>query len=101
MIDSLSETLISLADAARSCPTRRSGKRPHLSCVYRWTTVGCKGVVLESIQVGGTRCTSREALRRFFGELTAAKANQPAPQVRRADSASVRQAERALAAVGI
>ncbi len=54
-----------------------------------------------SIQVGGTRCTSREALRRFFGELTAAKANQPAPQVRRADSASVRQAERALAAVGI
>lgn len=70
-IDPLSETLITLADAAKLLPARRGGRRPHLSCLYRWTASGCKGVILESIQVGGTRCTSKEALARFLGRLTA------------------------------
>lgn len=69
-IDPLSESIISLSDAARSLPRRRAGKKVHTSCVYRWTTRGCKGVILESIQVGGTRCTSKEALARFFERLT-------------------------------
>jgi len=71
-IDPNSEHLISLTDAARLLPARRKGKKPHVSCVYRWTVTGCRGVVLESIQVGGTRCTSREALGRFFEALTLA-----------------------------
>jgi hypothetical protein len=70
MIDPLTEQLISLTEAAKLCPKRRSGKRPHVSCVYRWTATGCKGVKLESLQVGGTRCTSREALGRFFERLS-------------------------------
>ena len=70
MIDANTETLISLSQAAKLLPSRRAGKRPHVSCLYRWTTAGCKGVILESIQVGGTRCTSREALARFFDALT-------------------------------
>jgi hypothetical protein len=70
MIDPNSETLISLADAAKILPRRRGGRRAHVSCIYRWTTAGCKGVILESIQVGGTRCTFREALARFFQRLT-------------------------------
>lgn len=69
-IDPHTETLFSLTEAARLLPKRRGGKRPHLSCIYRWTTRGCKGVILESIQIGGTRCTSREALGRFFERLT-------------------------------
>jgi hypothetical protein len=69
-IDPTQETVISLTDAAKSLPARRSGKRPHVSCIYRWTTDGCKGVILESLQVGGTRCTSKEALARFFAALT-------------------------------
>jgi hypothetical protein len=72
MIDPNSETLISLADVAKHLPRRRAGKRPHISCIYRWTTSGCKGVILESIQVGGTRCTSKEALARFFNTLAQA-----------------------------
>jgi len=68
MIDSASETLISLADAAGELPRRRRGRKAHVSCLYRWSTAGCRGVVLESIQVGATRCTSREALQRFFGD---------------------------------
>ncbi len=69
-IDPNKEELLSLTEAAKSLPSRRGGKRPHVSCLYRWTTTGCKGVILESIQVGGTRCTSKEALARFFDALT-------------------------------
>ena len=77
MIDVFSEEVVSLTDAARLCPRRRSGKKPHVSCLYRWTTTGCKGVVLESIQIGGTRCTSHQALARFFKQLTAVAAAEP------------------------
>jgi hypothetical protein len=72
MIDPLSEQVISLSEAAKSLPARRAGKRPHVSCIYRWTVSGCKGIKLESLQVGGTRCTSREALARFFERLSQA-----------------------------
>jgi hypothetical protein len=92
MIDPTHETLISLRDAAKLLPQRRGGKRPHVSCIYRWTTAGCRGVVLESVQVGGTRCTSLPALSRFFERLTAAGDTSP-PAVRTAG-----QRERAIAA---
>jgi len=70
MIDPKKETVVSLTNAAKTLPARRGDKRPHVSCLYRWTKAGCKGVILESIQIGGTRCTSREALARFFEALT-------------------------------
>ena len=72
MIDPTAETLISLTNAAKlkMLPARRAGKRPHASCFYRWAKHGCRGVILETIQVGGTRCTSIEALARFFHALT-------------------------------
>ena len=69
-IDPNADTVVSLTDATRLLPRRRGGKKPHVSCLYRWTKTGCKGVILESLQVGGTRCTSREALARFFDALT-------------------------------
>ena len=70
MIDSASETLISLAAAAKELPRRRRGRKVHVSCLYRWSTVGCRGVVLETLQCGGTRCTSKQALQRFFERLS-------------------------------
>ena len=91
MIDPNTETVISLFDAAKSMPCRRAGKKPHISCVYRWTTAGCRGIVLESIQIGGTRCTSKEALSRFFRRLTVGDAAD-VPVVR-----SVAKRERAVA----
>ena len=100
MIDPNTESLISLSEAARSLPRRRAGKRPHVSCIYRWTTAGCRGVILESVQIGGTRCTSREALARFFQQLTG---NQVAIPVvtSRARKSAVAAAERQLDAAGI
>ncbi len=70
-IDLGSERIISFAKAVGELPARRAGKKPHISCMYRWSTRGCRGVVLESIQIGGTRCTSLEAMQRFFNELSA------------------------------
>src|SRR3954452_8925753 len=71
MIDSGSESLLTLAQAAEQLPRRRKGRKTHISTLYRWTTAGCRGVRLETIQVGATRCTSREALQRFFEGLSA------------------------------
>ena len=70
MIDVQTETLVSLSEAAKNLPRRRAGKRPHVCTLYRWSQRGCKGVLLETVQIGGTRCTSKEALARFFQRLT-------------------------------
>jgi Protein of unknown function (DUF1580) len=70
-IDICSEVLISLRDACRLLPARRRGKKPHVSCLYRWTTTGYRGIVLEAVNVGGTRCTTREALGRFIRRISA------------------------------
>jgi hypothetical protein len=70
MIDSTTETLISLADAAKSVPRRRRGRKTHLSTLYRWATVGVRGVVLETLQCGGSRITSKQALQRFYERLS-------------------------------
>lgn len=92
-IDLNRETLVSLADAAKILPRRRGGRKVHCSTCYRWTTTGCKGVILESIQVGGTRCTSREALARFCRRLT--DGSRSAPQGYRSPTQRRRAAERA------
>jgi hypothetical protein len=70
MINTTEEKPIPLAQAAADLPCRRRGRKTNISTLYRWATTGCKGVVLETIQIGGTRCTSREALQRFFEKLT-------------------------------
>ncbi len=63
------EELLTLADAASELPRRRLGRRPDVSTLHRWVTRGLRGVRLEAVQVGGCRCTSREALLRFFEQL--------------------------------
>jgi hypothetical protein len=73
MIDSTAETVLTYAQASALLPRRRKGRKIHNSTFHRWATAGCNGVVLETILVGGTRCTSREALQRFFEELTLKK----------------------------
>jgi hypothetical protein len=73
VIDTTSETLLTLAQAADDLPRRRKGRKTNISTLYRWSQAGCRGVVLETIQCGGTRCTSREALQRFFERLSQAR----------------------------
>ena len=71
-IDMRKERVFSLADAAKLpwLPRRRRGKRPAAVTIWRWTSTGCHGILLESVSVGNTTCVSEEALIRFFSALT-------------------------------
>jgi hypothetical protein len=65
-IDITKERVVTFREAAKHyCPRRRRGRKPHISTFYRWADKG-----LETIQVGGQRCTSVEALQRFFDRST-------------------------------
>jgi hypothetical protein len=70
MIDSLIEHIIGMTLAAKESPPDRSGRRRHVSTLYRWSRDGYRGVVLETIRIGRARYTSREALQRFYERLT-------------------------------
>lgn len=70
MISITQETLIALRDAPRHLPVRPNGKRLHISACYRWISRGIKGIVLESVKLGGATYTSVEALQRFAEKLS-------------------------------
>lgn len=72
MIDISTEKLVSFTQATKTLPQRRGGKRPHVATLYRWAQRGHKGIRLESLQIGGCKCTSMEALQRFFDRLSGA-----------------------------
>jgi hypothetical protein len=69
MIDKNNEELLPLREAAKLLPRRRAGKPTHGSTLLRWAQRGLRGVKLEVVQVGATKCTTEKALRRFFDEL--------------------------------
>ena len=101
LIDSATEELITFAQAADDLPRRRRGRKTHVSTLYRWSAAGCRGIRLETIQVGGSCCTSRDALQRFFERLTLARseagdanADRPMPD-RRSAVQRQRDSERA------
>ncbi len=77
--------LMTPAQACRHLPRRRGGRPPHVATIYRWMG-GSRGVKLDYVQVGGTRCVTLAGLYRFFDELKAAKAaragDAPAPPSR-------------------
>jgi len=64
-IDFDKERPLTLAEVPRYVP-KRGGKKVHYSTVYRWTTKGARGRILESVMVGGIRYTTIEAVRRFL-----------------------------------
>jgi hypothetical protein len=41
-----------------------------VSTLFRWSKSGCRGVILPTIQLGGSRCTSVEAMQVFVETLT-------------------------------
>lgn len=65
MPDLLQEELLPFALAIRSLPGT-----PHVSTGYRYAMQGIRGVVLETVKVGGKRFTSRQAIMRFIAALT-------------------------------
>ena len=86
-IDIAKERLLTLSQAAKKLPKRRAGKPTATSTLYRWASVGLRGVKLVVLRVGGCTCTSDEALQRFFDRLTeVANSSKSAP---RADASSI------------
>jgi hypothetical protein len=67
MIDA-AEQLVTLAELARELP----GK-PHPATVARWCSKGIRGIKLWSERAGGRRCSTREAVQRFFAATGGAK----------------------------
>jgi hypothetical protein len=74
-IDITLEVPIPLTTAACHVPRRRRGRKTAASTLHRWATHGLRGVRLETIQIGGTKCTSVPALQRFFDRLSAPNAS--------------------------
>ncbi len=95
MIDISIETVVSPAGATKHVPRRRADKKCNVATVYRWMQVGVRGIRLESICIGGTRCTSLEALQRFFDALTAQAEGQPVEQPKRLTALRKKQIEAA------
>lgn len=63
-IDLAYEELVPLKELAKSLP-KRNGKAPAISTLWRWSTTGVRGVVLQTVLVGGQRYSSPEVFRRF------------------------------------
>lgn len=59
------ETPILLAEVPNYIP-KRNGRKTHYSTIFRWTTKGARGRILQSTLVGGIRYTTVEAVRRFL-----------------------------------
>lgn len=63
------ELPVALTDVPGMLP-KRNGKKVHHSTIYRWTTKGARGRVLDSQLIGGVRYTTVAALNRFFETQT-------------------------------
>lgn len=102
MIDPRRERLIRLADVPKLdwLPRRSGGGRLHLSTLYRWVQRGLRGLRLETIQCGGTRCTTEAALLRFFGAL-GKPVSDPYPTAAPRLRSQYQRAERLLDEAGI
>ena len=78
MIDLQNETVIPLTEACKHLP-HRDGRPVHASTIFRWALQGLRGIKLESIKIGGSRCTSLQALARFAERLSREESSQPLP----------------------
>ena len=67
----LREQLLTFAEAGESIPGH---SKITIGTLHRWRKQGVRGVVLETVLVGGRRMTSREAISRF---IEAQNAMQP------------------------
>jgi hypothetical protein len=73
-IDPLTETVLTLAQAAKRLPRLRNNRPVAVSTLWRWARSGCRGRILETLLVGRVRVTSPGALTRFFAALSAPQA---------------------------
>jgi len=100
-IDLTKEKLISFREAVELLPRRRRGRKVHVATLYRWATHGLHGVRLETVQCGGTRVTTIEALQRFFRQLEGQRDDVKSPRTYAKRCRDSGRAVEQLAAEGI
>ena len=97
---SLDEHLVALGDIPDVIPRPMNGRKVSRVTVYRWTKRGLAGVApLETMRIGGSIFTSREALGRFFDRVGEAKDGRRGPRAANAKAGERAAAE--LAAAGM
>jgi hypothetical protein len=94
------EQMLSLAQAARLLPALRGGRSPHPNTLFRWAKIGRKSrsgvrIRLEIWLIGGSNCTSTEALLRFFDRLNDGEVVPPPSPLPERDHAFRQQASQA------
>lgn len=75
-IDLLREDAVSLTDARKNLIPKFTGKPVSAPTIYRWVAKGLRvrdgsRVKLEAIRIGREFITTKQAVHRFLGELTA------------------------------
>ena len=98
MIDAATETLISLADVPGHLPDRRGGKRPSISCIYRWATARRPRHTAGSTPGWRHQSYIRRSIQRFFERLARGSAGESAPA--RTSNQRQRASEKANAEFG-
>jgi hypothetical protein len=78
------DTLISIAQASKIFPSI-NGKSKSIKSIYRYTTTGVRGVVLDSYVNGNAVCTTADAVKEFLAKV-AAKRSGNSPSVSRQES---------------
>jgi hypothetical protein len=72
------ELLVPLRTAGAIVPRPQGVRAPHRATLQRWALHGIRGVQLETIRIGGSVYTSREALARFIERTNAADSGKAA-----------------------
>lgn len=67
--------VLSLSEAAKALPGKIS-----TSTIWRWATNGQRGVLLDSLRIGGRLYTSRRALQCFCEAVSKRKLSKPRPR---------------------
>lgn len=88
-VEMLGEDLVLFSEAGAAFP---AGRNPSPATLHRWRLRGvCGGVVLETIKIGNSRYTSRQAIQRF---IAAQNSSEQKPELtaeeRRARSVAAR-----------
>lgn len=74
----------------------------NMSTVYRWTIKGCRGVRLETIQIGGRFYTWRAALEGFLSQTVRRSQPMPTPAaISRERRTAIKHAEDELHKMGV
>jgi hypothetical protein len=77
--DLQNDTPMSLPDAAVYLG-KLTGRKPHVSTLWRWCLKGCKGVKLDSICIGNKRLVTAAAIELFVESLSTAREVHPGSQ---------------------